>query len=120
MAGDEAETVVQGSGDQLYQVLLNLVHNALQAMDGPGALTLRRRRDATSVWVEVEDSGPGFAPDVLTRVFTPFFTTRKDGTGLGLAIAKRIVEEHGGTMGARNVDGGGCVWFRLPLKEATA
>ena len=119
--GDATASLVRGSGDQLYQVLLNLVHNALQATDGPGALTLRHRRDGATVVVEVEDSGPGFAPDVLQRVFTPFFTTKSDGTGLGLAIAKRIVEEHGGTIGARNAGaGGGCVWFRLPVVEATA
>ena len=120
VAGDASEARVRGSAEQLYQVLLNLVHNALQAMDGPGTLHLRHRRDGSAVVVEVADSGPGFAADVLPRLFTPFFTTKHDGTGLGLAIAKRIVEEHGGTIGARNAeDGGGCVWFRLPLAEAT-
>jgi two-component system sensor histidine kinase HydH len=121
VAGDASEALVRGSGEQLYQVLLNLVHNALQAMDGPGMLHLRHRREGSAVVVEVADSGPGFAPDVLPRVFAPFFTTKHDGTGLGLAIAKRIVEEHGGTIGARNVEGGGgCVWFRLSSVEATA
>jgi signal transduction histidine kinase len=121
VAGDAGEALVRGSGEQLYQVLLNLVHNALQAMDGPGMLHLRHRREGTGVVVEVADSGPGFAPDVLPRLFAPFFTTKHDGTGLGLAIAKRIIEEHGGTIGARNAEGGGgCVWFRLPRAEATA
>jgi len=121
VAGDASEALVRGSGEQLYQVLLNLVHNALQAMDGPGMLHLRHRREGTAVVVEVADSGPGFAPEVLPRLFAPFFTTKHDGTGLGLAIAKRIIEEHGGTIGARNAEGGGgCVWFRLPRAEATA
>jgi signal transduction histidine kinase len=68
--------------------------------------------------IAVEDTGPGFAADVLPRVFSPFVTTKADGTGLGLAIVKRMVEEHGGTVGAENRRAGGArVWVRLPARE---
>lgn len=122
-AGVKVETVTEaddvtvcGNGDQLYQVLLNLIHNALQAMNGPGALQVRCRAEPPWVEVEVRDTGPGFGEDALARAFSPFFTTKADGTGLGMAIVKRVVEEHGGTVGVRNSPGSGaCVWFKLPI-----
>ncbi len=96
-----------GSADQMYQVVLNLVHNALQALSGPGRIVIRCARDGEWVVLDVEDTGPGFAPEILPKAFTRFCTTKPDGTGLGLAISRRIVEEHGGTIVAENVPGGG-------------
>jgi signal transduction histidine kinase len=111
---------VYGSEDQLYQVMLNLIHNSLQAMRAAGLLAIGCRREDGWVRIEIDDTGPGFPVDVFPRVFSPFFTTKPDGTGLGLAIAKRIVEEHGGTIGAENrPQGGARVWLRLPLREET-
>jgi signal transduction histidine kinase len=116
--GTAEDLQVQGSADQLHQVLLNLIQNAIQAIRGPGTVTVKSRRDDGWVLIEVEDTGPGFDPDVLPRVFSPFVTTKPDGTGLGLAIVKRMIEEHGGTVGADNRPGGGArVWMRLPLRE---
>jgi signal transduction histidine kinase len=113
----EEELLVHGSADQLYQVLLNLIQNAIQAIRGPGMVTVRTSRADGGVMVEVEDTGAGFAPDLLPRVFSPFVTTRPDGTGLGLAIVKRMIEEHGGTVGADDrPEGGARVWMRLPLR----
>jgi signal transduction histidine kinase len=110
---------IRADHDELQQVLLNVLHNAVQAASKPGRVAVRWYADPPWVVVEVRDSGPGFSPDALARAFSPFFTTKSDGTGLGLAIAKRIVEEQGGEVGARNVaDGGACVWLRLPLAEA--
>ncbi len=107
-----------GSADQIFQVLLNLVHNALQAIPDGGRVVMRCRRDGEWIVAEVEDSGPGFAPDILTKVFTRFCTTKPDGTGLGLAVSRRIVEEHGGTIIAQNMDGGGArVRLRLRARE---
>lgn len=94
--------------NQLKQLLLNLVINAIHAIDGPGVITLSmcnapqgaappgdgRRR----VHFCVEDDGPGIATDVQHRMFEPFFTTRPDGTGLGLAVVKNIAEQHGATI----------------------
>ncbi len=108
---------VFGSADQLHQVLLNGIHNALQAMAGAGRLDVRCRRDDGWGVVEIDDTGPGFAPDVLARAFTPFCSTKPDGTGLGLAISKRIVEEHGGTIAVENAAGGGArMRIRLPVR----
>ena len=106
---------VRGSADQLHQVMLNLTQNALQAMRGPGEVQLACRRD--DGWVEITcvDSGPGIAPEILPRLFSPFCTTKRDGTGLGLAIARRIVGEHGGTIAAANrPPAGACFTIRLP------
>jgi two-component system, NtrC family, sensor histidine kinase HydH len=116
-AGSDDGVLVRGNADQLYQVLLNLLQNALQAMRGPGVVTVRVLRDEGSVTIAVEDSGPGIAADVLPRIFSPFVTTKTDGAGLGLAIVKRLVEEHGGTVGAENRRRGACVWMRLPVRK---
>lgn len=106
---------VHGSADQLHQVLLNVMSNALQAMGGPGRLGVRCYRDDGWGVVEVTDTGPGFSAEALARPFSAFSTTKPDGAGLGLAISKRIVEEHGGALGADNAAGGGaCVRIRLP------
>jgi len=111
-------STVDASADQLYQVLLNLLQNAMQAVSHDGTVTVVRGRDDGWVVIAVEDTGPGFAADVLARVFSPFVTTKADGTGLGLAIVKRMVEEHGGTVGAENRPAGGArVWVRLPSRE---
>jgi signal transduction histidine kinase len=82
-------------------------------------VVVRWYADAGSAVVEVRDTGPGFTPEALERAFSPFFTTKTEGTGLGLAIVKRLVEEHGGEVGAHNDAAGGArVWIRLPLAEA--
>lgn len=107
--------------DQVQQVLFNLLHNAVQAASPGGRVMLRAR--ATPPWavIEIVDSGSGFTPEALRRAFSPFFTTKPEGTGLGLTIAKRIVEEQGGEVGVRNVEGGGaCVWIHLPLVTEVA
>ncbi len=107
-----------GSADQIYQVLLNLIHNALQASSSPGRIILRCDRDGDWIVLDVEDTGPGFAADILPKAFTRFCTTKADGTGLGLAISRRIIEEHGGTIVAENVAGGGArVRFHLRARE---
>jgi signal transduction histidine kinase len=111
---------VHGSADQLYQVFLNGIDNALQAMAGTGRLSIRCRREDPWGVVELEDTGPGFAPEVLAKPFSPFYSTKRDGTGLGLAIAKRIIEEHGGTITLGNLSGGGaCMRIRLPHPVVT-
>jgi len=93
--------------DQVLQVLLNLVQNALDAMPAGGTLRLAVREERGGVAFAVADSGPGIAPDRLERIFEPYFTTKEGGTGLGLAIARRIAEEHGGRLEARSPPGAG-------------
>jgi two-component system sensor histidine kinase HydH len=114
----DAELRARCSVDQLYQVLLNVIHNALQAMGGPGRLTIRCEAENEWILVEVADTGPGIPAEVLPRLFSPFCTTKSDGTGLGLAISKRIIEEHGGTIVAQNAPGDGARFqIRLPLSH---
>lgn len=84
--------------EQWSRALANVLTNAVQAMDGPGKIEVSTGAQAERVFVRIADSGRGMAPEVLARVFTPYFTTRQDGTGLGLAIVQRIVEEHGGRI----------------------
>jgi signal transduction histidine kinase len=87
--------------EQIKQVLLNLVINAVQATPEGGQITLRADLEGNWVRVEVEDEGIGIPPGDMERVFDPFFTTRSCGTGLGLSIAYQIVSQHGGQIAAR-------------------
>jgi nitrogen fixation/metabolism regulation signal transduction histidine kinase len=104
--------------DQVLQVILNLVRNALDAL-GPrgGSLAVRASRTAGGVAFTVRDDGPGIAPADQARVFEPYFTTKEGGTGLGLAIARRIAEEHGGTLEVDSTPGAGAA-FTLVLPSA--
>ncbi len=98
------------SPSQVNQVLLNLVTNAVQAMDKPrGKLTLSTRAATSGVVIEVRDNGRGIAPDVLPKIFDPFFTTKEvgAGTGLGLSIAYKIVAQHGGRIDVTSEPGVG-------------
>lgn len=104
--------VVQADPVLIGQALLNLLLNALEAMEHPGRVEVRyhkpaRGSDARQFYLVVQDQGPGIAEEILDRIFNPFFTTKESGTGLGLAIVHRIVEAHDGTVIAANVEGGG-------------
>jgi signal transduction histidine kinase len=105
--------------DQVLQVLLNLVRNALDAMPAGGRLELGARRAGEVVRFYVSDTGPGIAAEDLPRIFEPYFTSKEGGTGLGLAIARRIAEEHGGRLEAESRPGAGAT-FTLELPVATA
>ncbi|MES1166292.1 MAG: ATP-binding protein [Verrucomicrobiota bacterium] len=105
---------VAGDAERLRQVLLNLIRNALEAMqDRGGHLTLRGRRDGATLEIDVEDDGPGFSNDL--PVFDAFFTTKDQGTGLGLSLAHRIVADHGGTIRVASRPGRTCFTFALPV-----
>jgi len=98
------------------QAVLNVAANAVQAMPHGGRLSVRMRRDAGGVLVEVEDTGPGIPAEIRTRIFEPFFTTKATGTGLGLAVVKRIVDGHGGEISVSTRPGGGAiVQLRFPV-----
>ena len=104
---------------ELQQVLLNLIINAIQAMPQGGRLVLRTQDwcqdgQACGVVLEVQDSGPGLPPQVRERLFRPFFTTRTEGNGLGLWISQGLVERYGGSIEAGNAPEGGAV-FRVRL-----
>jgi two-component system NtrC family sensor kinase len=89
---------VWADGDQLKQVFLNLLLNAVQAMEPGGQLRASTERVAGGVVVRIRDTGPGVAREVLDRLFEPFVTARAGGTGLGLPISHRIIEGHSGTL----------------------
>ena len=102
--------------EQMKQVLLNLVINAIQAMPAGGEVMLRTLSNPDVVILEVQDEGTGIPPEDLERVFNPFVTTRPGGTGLGLSIAYQIVSHHGGHIAARrNPERGMTFAVTLPL-----
>lgn len=102
---------------RLTHVFCNLVNNACDAMPAGGRILLRFSRSLNEVITEVEDSGKGIAPQAMPRLFEPFMTYGKPGgTGLGLSICKKIIEDHGGEISARNQPGRGALFvFKLPL-----
>jgi len=102
--------------DQITQVLLNIVLNGLDAIQKGGKLNIRCFRDnkGDSIIVEIEDTGYGISEEEQSRIFDPFYTTRKRGTGLGLAIAHRIVENHNGALSVKSKEGAGTT-FRIEL-----
>ncbi|HEY6928293.1 MAG TPA: ATP-binding protein, partial [Thermoanaerobaculia bacterium] len=106
----------------ISRVLSNLLGNAVDALgERGGEIRLAARRQDGRVWITVEDNGPGVSPTILPRLFEPYFSAKSGGTGLGLAIAKKIVEEHGGSISADNqADGGLRVTFDLPAAETAA
>ena len=94
----QGEHKVNADPNQLRQVFLNLILNAVQAMRAGGEVTLEIRQEGGSTRVSVRDTGMGIAPDKLRQVCEPFYSTKPGGTGLGLPIAQRIVAEHGGRL----------------------
>lgn len=114
--------VMIGDPGQLQQVFINFILNAATAMDGRGRITITSRYDPAGdeVILEFADSGPGIAPEIMSRLFDPFFTTKSpgEGTGLGLSVAYGIIQQHGGNISAANSASGGAVFtVRLPLKS---
>jgi signal transduction histidine kinase len=94
----QGEHKVDADPNQLRQVFLNLILNAVQAMQSGGEVTLEVKQEGSHVRVMVRDTGPGIPPDKLKHVCEPFYSTKPGGTGLGLPIAQRIVSEHGGRL----------------------
>jgi len=91
--------VIKGDENQLKQVFLNIINNAIFSMDGEGVLGLRTYLAGEMVGIEISDTGKGIPKDILDRIFEPFFTTKKEkGTGLGLSISYKIVQSHNGKI----------------------
>jgi PAS domain S-box-containing protein len=117
LALDDGGARVRGDRVLLEQVLVNLIHNAMHAMQGRtrGSIELASRRVGQGVRVTVCDEGPGIPFEQREQIFAPFFTTRPDGLGLGLNICRTIVEAHGGCMTVDSAAGGGAAFsFTLP------
>jgi signal transduction histidine kinase len=117
--------MVTGDRVQFQQLLLNLVINALDAMnlvtDRPRIVRIHTAApEPKSILVSVEDSGIGLGPDRRARLFDAFYTTKPDGLGMGLSISRSIVEAHGGTLWAEPNEGPGATFhFTLPTEEAS-
>jgi two-component system sensor kinase FixL len=113
---------VRGDRVQLQQVVINLLINGIQAMDGvtdrERALSIKTDSVADGIVVTVSDNGPGIAAETLERLFEAFFSTKSDGMGMGLSICRSIVEAHGGRIWATNRDGAGASFhFSLPALQ---
>jgi signal transduction histidine kinase len=112
---------VRADPDQLDQVLINLVGNAVEASaEGDGKVAMTWERTGAEVAIHVDDEGPGVAE--TTNLFVPFFTTKEGGSGIGLALARQIAEAHGGTVTLENrSDGRGArASLRLPITDASS
>ena len=114
-----------GVTGQIQQVLMNLLINACQAMpEGRmGEIHIKTRADGTNVEIVLSDNGAGIPPDVLPRIFEPYFSTKApaSGTGLGLPISKRIVEKHGGSLTVSSTVGEGTTFtIVLPVEGSPA
>ena len=112
--------IVRARRAEIDQVFVNLISNALQAMNGRGDLRLSTRTDEEGVQVTIQDTGCGIPKAIQAKIFDPFFTTKEPGkgTGLGLSIVHRIVTKYGGTIMVESEDGKGtafCIRFPLAL-----
>jgi PAS domain S-box-containing protein len=114
-----SDVEIEVDAAKIEQVLLNLLHNAFEALAplGGGTVVLRARREPRSALVEVEDEGPGL-PTADAPIFDPFYSTKPQGTGLGLAIVHRIVTDHGGTVDFSSRPGRTVFRVRLPVTLA--
>jgi len=116
---------VRADSGHLKQVLINLIRNAADAMEGGGTVTLRTRalravlkeRETDAVALEVSDTGKGIPPEIEKRLFDPFFSTKETGTGLGLPIALRIIENHGGGIEYQTQPGHGTTFSVILPRE---
>jgi PAS domain S-box-containing protein len=127
---------IQGDEHQLTQVFANLLINAYEALDGRGAVTLSGRlvessedgallpdghHSVPTVIIEVADTGPGVSPEVIEKIFNPFFTTKPQGSGLGLAIVRKIVDAHEGRIDVKSAENQGtCFRVTLPIEHTDA
>jgi signal transduction histidine kinase len=112
---------VDHDSDQIHQVLINLLINAEQAIEGAGSIQVEVSSQGNKAMVTVADTGHGIAPEHLPNIFRPFYTTKGNGTGLGLSLARRIVEDHKGRIEVDSELGKGTEFIvTLPLRQASA
>jgi signal transduction histidine kinase len=124
-----APDLVEGDDHQLEQAFVNLLLNAVEAINANGSLTvttelaaddeggLRETGSLRMVRIRIADTGTGITQENMSRLFEPFFTTKQNGTGLGLAVTRRIIEEHNGTIHAESHPGKGTTFtVLLPAK----
>jgi two-component system nitrogen regulation sensor histidine kinase NtrY len=113
---NESLPEIDADPDLLHRAFQNLVLNALDAMPAGGTLTLRTRDGEDTVRIEVTDTGKGLTPEEVSRLFTPYYTTKQLGTGLGLAIVQSVVADHHGTISVSSEEGRGAT-FHIDLPK---
>ena len=113
----EYDGIIEMDGERFRRVIYNITGNAAEAMDSGGKLILKVLKEDNNVIFLFIDNGPGIPEEHQDKIFQPFYTVGKEkGTGLGMAIAKRIVEEHGGSISFDSVEGKGTTFkVVLPL-----
>ncbi|MGA1865133.1 MAG: two-component system sensor histidine kinase NtrB, partial [bacterium] len=105
--------------DQMKQLFLNLILNAMQAMSEGGKLIISTVRDGENINISFQDEGIGIPESVRKKLFEPFFTTKEEGIGLGLSITKRIIEAHNGKIFIESEEGKGSIFhIILPLANS--
>lgn len=104
---------IMADADMIMQVFLNLFLNAIEAMDSNGRLEISLVQNENELEISVSDTGPGIPPENHSRIFDPFFTSKKEGTGLGLAIVHRIMESHNGDIDVESIPGKGTVFHLI-------
>ena len=122
LVGDLADglPVTMGDANQLKQAFLNVIGNAIQSMPDGGRIDFSTEQLGQTIVVTVKDDGPGISKEVMSKMFVPFFTTRKAGSGLGMAVTRRIVENHGGSISVNSEMGTGTtVGITLPIVRTT-
>jgi signal transduction histidine kinase len=115
-----SDLYVTGDADQLRQVMINVLLNAAQALQGRGQLHVSLSRQSAHALIHVDDSGPGIPEDDRERVFQPFFSTKAqgEGTGLGLPLCRKLVEGQGGEIYVHQAPlGGARLLLLLPLSD---
>ncbi len=114
----EQELLCRLDRDQMKRVLINLVQNALQAMDTGGVVTIRGRRADPWIVLEIGDTGRGMDRETLLHLFEPYFSTKREGSGLGLVITKAVIDAHDGDIQVSSTPGSGTVFtIRLARME---
>jgi signal transduction histidine kinase len=115
---DRSLPPIEADRDQIKQAFYNVIRNAFQAMKSGGILRIRSGADETHQFMAFSDSGGGIAPENISRIFEPYFTTKQGGSGLGLLIVRRIVRAHGGEVAIESAQGRGLtLTIRLPRAD---
>ena len=111
---------IKAKPEEIQQIFLNIISNAIHAMNGKGTLTLSTQKQNGAIVAQIQDTGPGIPPEYVSKVFDPFFTTKDqgEGTGLGLNIVHRVVEKYGGNIKIESEAGQGTTFVvSLPVNS---
>lgn len=113
------DTTIKGDENQLKQVFINIVNNAIQSMEKSGKLSIITEQVDGNVIVKISDSGSGMSEDVIKKIFEPFFTTKKEkGTGVGLSVSYKIIKSHNGSIDVESIQGKGTTFIITLPKES--